>query len=400
MLEVNTKCSGCKACQEVCPRYAISFIDDKNKFAYPHIDSTKCIECHLCEKVCPSMNPPLNTTLGKAFYGVHLDAEVVKKSSSGGAFTALYRWAVSQGYIVYGVSWQEHLQAKYERAVTEDECSRFRKSKYICADSNQQFARTGEDLSEGNKVLFSGVPCSCAALLNYLKAKKIPTTNLLLVDVICHGAGSQKLFDNYIFEEEKSRGQKIVSLNFRYKPSSEFCQKLNSKFTKKFIRIKYQDGTESVRAIQQDAYLQGYYNRLFYRPSCHTCVFANPYRVTDITLGDAWGIGRVAPPLDPLVGVSLILANTDKGWDVVQHIQEQLPFKEIGIDWAIQANDSLREPISFHKNRDKFFEYLPKFGFKKSVFKATKEPIKKSVKIWLCRRTPKKVKDILKALCQ
>lgn len=47
------ECCGCTACFSVCPKAAITMIDDEEGFSYPVIDDTKCIRCYQCNKVCP-----------------------------------------------------------------------------------------------------------------------------------------------------------------------------------------------------------------------------------------------------------------------------------------------------------------------------------------------------------
>ena len=52
----KTKCCGCNACFNVCPKQAISMEYDSEGFLYPKIDNEKCIKCGLCLKVCPIIN--------------------------------------------------------------------------------------------------------------------------------------------------------------------------------------------------------------------------------------------------------------------------------------------------------------------------------------------------------
>lgn len=47
------ECCGCTACCIVCPKDAISMLEDEDGFEYPIINRDKCIFCHQCIKVCP-----------------------------------------------------------------------------------------------------------------------------------------------------------------------------------------------------------------------------------------------------------------------------------------------------------------------------------------------------------
>lgn len=46
-------CCGCTACYAICPRCAISMIDDEEGFLYPIVDENSCIRCYQCLAVCP-----------------------------------------------------------------------------------------------------------------------------------------------------------------------------------------------------------------------------------------------------------------------------------------------------------------------------------------------------------
>lgn len=53
MYKIKEDCTGCMACNSVCPKKAISIKCDNEGFCYPIISVEKCINCGLCEKVCP-----------------------------------------------------------------------------------------------------------------------------------------------------------------------------------------------------------------------------------------------------------------------------------------------------------------------------------------------------------
>lgn len=48
------ECCGCTACYAICPKEAISMVEDEEGFEYPQIDESKCVRCYQCLKVCPS----------------------------------------------------------------------------------------------------------------------------------------------------------------------------------------------------------------------------------------------------------------------------------------------------------------------------------------------------------
>ena len=47
------ECCGCTACYAICPKEAISMVEDEEGFEYPQIDEKKCVRCYQCIKVCP-----------------------------------------------------------------------------------------------------------------------------------------------------------------------------------------------------------------------------------------------------------------------------------------------------------------------------------------------------------
>ena len=51
--ERKEDCCGCTACYAICPKSAISMIEDEEGFEYPHINEEKCVRCGMCMKVCP-----------------------------------------------------------------------------------------------------------------------------------------------------------------------------------------------------------------------------------------------------------------------------------------------------------------------------------------------------------
>ena len=48
-------CTGCRACEAVCPHRAITFVLGEDRFLYPEAGE-RCTSCGLCLSVCPVLN--------------------------------------------------------------------------------------------------------------------------------------------------------------------------------------------------------------------------------------------------------------------------------------------------------------------------------------------------------
>lgn len=376
-------CCGCLVCADICPKACITFKTDSEGFIYPCIDREVCINCHLCEKVCPVLEgtTEFNDSKDEVLVGTYDADEVIYNSSSGGAFTAIYEEFIKNGYIVYGVMFDGNLKVKHGFAITLGECEKFRKSKYVQSDPDHCYVKIYDQLKNGEKVLFSGTPCQCAALNNYLALKKADTTSLVVIDLLCHGVPCQDLFDRYIAELEEKEGTKVASYQFRNKVP------VNDIVNSRTAKISFSNGNVSIINMKKDPFLKGYYHRLFYRPSCGKCVFTKTSRPSDITIGDAWGVSKIYAQFTSTTGTSAIIVNTEKGNAIANNLENRMILKETSLDWLVKNNSVLKKPTVFHKNRNKFFKLLKNCSFEKAV--------NKTVKTTLIRRVAQKVKKMV-----
>ena len=53
LYETKSSCCGCTACYAICPKEAISMVEDEEGFLYPHINEELCTRCYQCMKICP-----------------------------------------------------------------------------------------------------------------------------------------------------------------------------------------------------------------------------------------------------------------------------------------------------------------------------------------------------------
>lgn len=75
MLQITdkSKCCGCNACVQRCPKQCIVMHEDEEGFLYPQVDVTLCIDCGLCEKVCPVINQNMKKDPIVVFAMQHMD---------------------------------------------------------------------------------------------------------------------------------------------------------------------------------------------------------------------------------------------------------------------------------------------------------------------------------------
>ena len=368
-------------------------VEDAETFIYPKINKILCINCNLCEKVCPlNFKDFISYSDVRAYVGTYRSKEVIYESSSGGAFTAIYETLIDKGYIVYGVRYDENLKVIHDSARTLEECKSFRKSKYVQSNTNGCFEKIASDLKSGSKVLFSGVSCQCAALDSYLKTKRINSDNLITVNLLCHGVPSQRMFDEYKkAEEEEEEEEASMFFQFRFKNKMAQESLVNSRTA----YAEFKNGHHYIRTIADDAFLRGYYKRLFYRPACAVCPFTRKERITDFTIADAWGIEKIYKEYNTLEGVSLLLLNTKKAFDNFDKIQEKMELREVSAEWALNSQGLFSKPTTMHPNRDKFFNLWRKVGFKKAVFISTKPTLRVRISRLIPARIKKEIKKLL-----
>ena len=208
-------CCGCTACASVCTHKAITMKPDSLGFLYPEVDINKCTNCGLCEKVCAfndNYDKSLNFDKPKAYGARHKDIHEVETSRSGAAFIAISDWVLEQGGIVYGVGYEEHFKVVHKRATSKEQRNEFKGSKYVQSYLGDIFIQVKNDLKDGKIVLFSGTPCQTSGLNSFI-GKKL-RTNLILVDVVCHGVPSPNIWRDYIAFYEKKYKRKISSVDF------------------------------------------------------------------------------------------------------------------------------------------------------------------------------------------
>ena len=161
-------CTGCGSCVNACPKSCITMQENSEGFLYPVTDMEQCIRCGKCGKVCHVLST-IKKYNGNFYMCWNNDREILKKSSSGGAFTALAMTVLSRNGVIYGAYQDFDENCVYHTGVkNEDKLDKLRKSKYSQSDMKTVFCEICELLKADTPVLFCGTACQVAGLLSYL----------------------------------------------------------------------------------------------------------------------------------------------------------------------------------------------------------------------------------------
>ena len=359
MITISNKvdCCGCNACGDVCAKQAITFKTDNEGFWYPEVDKDKCIDCHLCERICPIINiddlkkndfdKPSHT-----YAAVHKNMRIRWDSTSGGAFSALAEVMYSQGGYVSGALYNEDFSVRNFVSNNPADLVRLRSSKYLQSNSEGLYKEIQALLKKGEKVLTCGTPCQMTALRSFLRKDY---DNLVIVDFICRGVNSPKVYRSYLDSLEKRYNSKIVYVKAKNKELG--WRNLTRK-------VSFANGESYYGVLMEDDFRRGYHTNVFCRPSCYDCKFKGFPRIADITIADYWGMEKIDKNLDNNIGTSMILLNSRKGENYFQLVKHILDYKETSFESVFCGNLALLKSIEPAKiDRDSFFIDLNEHGF-------------------------------------
>ncbi len=233
-------CTGCRACEQSCPKKAITFREDIKGFLYPVINQELCIDCGVCKKNCVVHEQHKWDEKGEVYACWNRNRKMRRESTSGGVFRLLGEKMLKQGGVVYGAAFDQNFVVRHKRIDNIKELPVLLGSKYVQSDLGSVYLDVKKDLEDGKGVLFSGVPCQVAGLKNYLKKEY---DNLLCVDILCHGVPSPLVFRDYLQYMQKCYQSKIKKINFRYKKPgwTVFSMRIDFVSGKKYIRSKFRD---------------------------------------------------------------------------------------------------------------------------------------------------------------
>lgn len=354
--KTQSNCSGCRACEQICPVDAISMTRDRDGFIIPLVNTDKCINCSKCNCVCmyeTENNVRIFHRSLSAFIAWDNSVELRTQSTSGGLFSVIARYIINNGGVVYGCAWTTDLSVSHIRVADSDGLNALKKSKYIESDTSKTFSEVKKDLELGLCVLYSGTPCQIAGLKFFLGKEY---ENLYTVDLVCEGVPSQLIFKKYVKYIETKEKSKVVKFTFR-----DYSEKKQSSC----ITYELSNSKKISERLGLSFFFRLFYSLKINRLSCYECLYSKAQRTGDFTLSDFWGIEDTYPELkkERKLGINMVLCNTTKALDLFDSIKLNIWYRPVSIERAIESDIRLRGAISKPDVRDVIYEELHNEGF-------------------------------------
>lgn len=351
-----SNCTGCTACASICSKQCISMERDDSGFVYPKIDSSKCIECGACEHSCPVLMQRKelnNSPIAFAAYSTNISRRM--SSSSGGVFSEIANVILEKNGYIYGAAYNEHYEICHICVENKADLFKLQGAKYAQSFLGTTFKEILMRLKSGQLVLFVGTPCQVAGLKVFLKKDY---ENLVCLDFVCHGVPSPMAWEEYIKYRMSKDGKKAypISVNLRDKSTGWSKYRYSNVF-------QYSDGTIYSSISGENLFMKLFVGDYINRNSCSNCHFKGYSRMSDITLGDFWGIWDIAPEMDDDKGTSVILIQSEKGNRVWEEIQQNLFYKEVSLEKTSQQNPSIIKSSKGKKEREEVLKLIKKGRF-------------------------------------
>lgn len=269
-----------------------------------------------------------------------------RQSTSGGVFSVMATEVLNQGGAVFAVRFNEKFEPVYDFIESVLDIDRFRGSKYVQAIiSSKMIFDLKSRLKNGQKVMIVGTPCTINGFARMLKQYR---NQLLLVDFVCMGIASLKIWNEYL--KQAFNQYDIQKITFKDKSTGWRNYSFSVQTDKGMI-------TEHGK---KNLYMQGYLNKLYLRPSCYNCACKGLNRDSDLTIADCWGIEDEYPDFDDDGGISSVFINSQKGKDYFEKFQEHIEFVQLSFDTATRKNHYYFDSAEKNYYRDDFFKVYSK----------------------------------------
>ncbi len=286
----------------------------------------------------------------KYLYGYTKQNDIRRKSSSGGLFYELSQVILEDGGVVFGACYDKEMHQVVHKSTEETSIENMLKSKYVESKLGDTYKKIETYLKDGKKVLFCGTPCQAAGLYN-LKEKKWSRykNQLFILDFLCEGVPSYKIFQEYIKDSENKSEKEIKTIEFRSKSYG---------WNVHCMKIQYKDGTSRIIPSFSDSYMHTFIMDLtMNRRSCYACPFREK-KYSDVTIGDFWKVSNVDKSCVDNKGVSAIFVNSEAGNILIEKARKNLYIKELEDRDILQMEQHLDTSLYLDKRNNFYTEFL------------------------------------------
>ena len=286
----------------------------------------------------------------KYLYGYTKQDDIRRKSSSGGLFYELSQVILEDGGVVFGACYDKEMHQVVHKSTEETSIENMLKSKYVESKLGDTYKKIETYLKDGKKVLFCGTPCQAAGLYN-LKEKKWSRykNQLFILDFLCEGVPSYKIFQEYIKDSENKSEKEIKTIEFRSKSYG---------WNVHCMKIQYKDGTSRIIPSISDSYMHTFIMDLtMNRRSCYACPFREK-KYSDVTIGDFWKVSNVDKSCVDNKGVSAIFVNSEAGNILIEKARKNLYIKELEDRDIFQMEQHLDTSLYLDKRNNFYTEFL------------------------------------------
>lgn len=319
-------CTGCGTCALSCSAKAIEIVKNTKGELTPKINEKLCISCNMCKTACPQNNPPEFFYPQKCYVAWSKNSDDLLFSASGGIGAAFMRYVIGENGVAYGCDYDKNLDLMHFSLKNEHDLLRSQSSKYSQSKSFNTFEEIKNELNLDKMVLFIGTPCQVSGLKKYLKKEY---QSLITIDLVCHGTPPNEYLKEHI--KNISKGRDVSKVRFR----GEYDQNLTVWNNESIIYKK---------SRYDDIYFNAFYQNTISMDSCYFCQYAQPKRVSDITIGDFWGLGSLQTIQKQSERPSAVLINTPKGQCFFDTIKENLIHEERAVNECVAGNGRLNYP--------------------------------------------------------
>lgn len=109
------------------------------------------------------------------------------------------------------------------------------------------------------------------------------------------------------------------------------------------LTVKKNDKIVYQKSKDEDVYFKAFYKNMISMKACYECIYAQNKRVSDITIGDFWGIGKLKEIEKLSSRPSLVLINTKKGEKFFERTKKYLVYEEREVEEGIKGNGRLNK---------------------------------------------------------